>query len=73
MTDNKQKLEEYTALASLQDYLIIAQSITYVVRYSRVGEVWVRSYFGHPEASIDLAAIECRLPFAEIYAGVEFI
>ncbi|HKX28493.1 MAG TPA: Uma2 family endonuclease [Blastocatellia bacterium] len=73
LTDNKQKLEEYTALESLQDYLIIAQSIPYVVRYSRLGEGWVRSYFGHPEAVVDLPAIGVRLPFPEIYAGVEFI
>lgn|GEM_PF-2352530 len=73
LTDNKQKLEEYTALASLRDYLIIAQNIAYVVRYSRLGEGWVRSYFGHHEAVVDLPAIGCQLPFAEIYAGVGFV
>jgi Uma2 family endonuclease len=73
LTDNKQKLAEYTALPSLTDYLIIAQSIAYVVRYTRVGGQWIRTYFGHPDAVIDLPAIGCRLPFADIYAGVEFI
>lgn len=73
LTDNKQKLDEYTALASLQDYLIIAQSIAYVVRYTRSGGQWIRSPLGDAKSVIELPSLGCRLPFAEIYSGVEFI
>jgi Uma2 family endonuclease len=57
LTDNKQKLEEYTALPSLQEYLIIAQSIAYVVRYTRNLGQWIRSHLGEPESIIELPAL----------------
>jgi Uma2 family endonuclease len=71
--DNKQKRTEYTAILSMQDYLIIDQSICGVVKYSKQGEQWVRSYFPELTAIIELTAIGCRLPLADIYADVELI
>jgi Uma2 family endonuclease len=71
--DNKQRLKEYTAILSMQDYLIIDQSICGVVKYSKQGEQWVRSYFPELTAIIELTAIGCRLPLADIYADVELI
>jgi Uma2 family endonuclease len=71
--DNKQKRKEYTAIPSMQDYLIIDQSICGVVRYSKQGELWARSYYVDLAATIELAAIGCRLPLSDIYAEVELI
>jgi Uma2 family endonuclease len=71
--DNKQKRTEYTAISSMQDYLIINQSICGVVKYSKQGEQWVRSYFHELTVIIELTAIGCRLPLADIYTDVELI
>ena len=57
----------------MQDYLIIDQSICGVVRYSKQGEQWLRSYFPELAAVIELTAISCLLPLADIYADVELI
>jgi Uma2 family endonuclease len=71
--DNKQKLNEYTAIPSMHDYLIIDQSICGVVSYSKQGEQLARSYFSDLAATIELTAIGCRLPLADIYLEVELI
>jgi Uma2 family endonuclease len=73
LTDNKQKLNEYIAIASMQDYLIVAQTLPHVVRYSRSGEKWVKSNVTQPDSIIDLSTIKCRLPFAELYSEVDFL
>ena len=57
----------------MQDYLIIDQSICGVVRYSKQGEQWERSYFPELTAAIEFTAIGCRLPLSDIYVDVELI
>lgn len=73
--DRGEKFIRYrTYLASLQDYLVVAQDKPLIERYSRQENgLWVIAETVSDLAGvIDLPSINCAVPLAEIYEGVVF-
>jgi Uma2 family endonuclease len=70
--DRGGKFAHYRRLASLQEYVLIAQDHVSVERFVRRSEEWVLSEATEPDATISLAAIDCRLALADVYERVSF-
>ena len=71
--DRSKKFEHYRAIPSLREYVLVAQERAFVERLLRRDDgVWEFTEFRGLDASITLASIGVTLPFAEIYAKVEF-
>ena len=67
--DRRQKRLDYQQLASLKDYVLVAQDERLVEVYSRHGETWtVTTYRG--DESVVLPSIDVTLPLAIIYEDV---
>ncbi len=71
-TDRKDKLKEYTALPSLQYYLIVSQEEVFVEVYSRGEKGWIYKIYEDINADIPLPHLECALSVADIYENVVF-
>lgn len=68
--DHDDKLREYTALPSLQCYLIIDQTEPLVEVYQRTDSIWAYSYFTDLSASFTVASLGITLTLQTIYDGV---
>ena len=61
----------YRRLASLLDYLVVAQARTAVMLYSRQDDHrWLLTDVDDPQATLELPSIGCRLAVAEVYDKV---
>ena len=69
--DRGRKFAHYQRLASLQEYVLIAQDELRVERYRRRGDEWVLSVFTDVDDRLHLASIDCEIPLREIYDRVE--
>ena len=69
--DRTYKFDHYTHLASLTDYVLVAQDQVRVEHYVRHGDQWLRAVISDLSASIHLASMDCTLALAEIYLNVE--
>ena len=65
------KREQYQSIPSLQVYLVIDQFEAQVEVDSRHDNSWQTRRFAGLDAVIPLPALDCDLPLAEIYAGIE--
>ena len=70
--DRGEKLRFYQSIASLQMYLVIDQHQVYVELYERMDDGWHRREYCDLAATVPLRILNCDLPLAEIYAGIEF-
>ena len=70
--DRGEKLHYYQSIASLQIYLIIDQDRVHVELYERQDDGWQRREYHDLGATMPLRFLNCDLPLAEIYAGIEF-
>jgi Uma2 family endonuclease len=70
--DRGLKFGHYRRLASLREYVLVAQDRFLVERFTRQGEEWLLSELNSPEDVLRLASIGCEVPLREIYAKVEF-
>lgn len=71
--DRGRKFEQYRKIASLQEYLLIAQDEYLVERYVRQPDNdWLLSEFNRVEDVVHLASVKCDLALGEIYRKVEF-
>lgn len=69
--DRGAKFLHYRTLASLQDYLLVAQDVRRVEHYVRQdGNRWLLSEYLDPEAAIPLASIDCTLLVGDVYERV---
>lgn len=68
-----QKFAHYRQLASLQEYLLIAQDEARIERFLRQpsGE-WLLTIVEGVEASLHLPSVACTLALAEVYEEVDF-
>ena len=65
------KSEQYRTLATLTDYLLIAQDRVLVEHYSRQpGERWLLQAANRLQDSIAIASLGCELSLAEVYLNV---
>lgn len=73
LEDRNAKLEEYRALDSVQDYMLVSVDEPKVELFSRheAGKWWYSSVKGL-DASIELASIACTLALADMYEQVSF-
>src|SRR4051794_40999674 len=66
--DRGDKFEQYRTLASLQEYVLIAQDRYRVERFVRQADgQWLFSAANRLDQVVSLASIDCRLPLAEVY------
>lgn len=69
--DRGKKFDSYRRLPSVAAYLLIAQDERRVLLYTRQSQdQWLFAEFGDDDTVIDLPAIGCALPLADIYAKV---
>jgi Uma2 family endonuclease len=71
--DKSEKLEEYQALESLQEYIMIAQDQPKVVRYRRIGEKkWEEEIFDSLQETIKVTSLSIEINLQTIYEDVSF-
>lgn len=69
--DHNGKYHAYTALPSLQTYLIVEQAEARIYAYQRVSGGWVMTPYG-PGESVPLPCIGAELTLATAYEGVGY-
>ena len=70
--DKEAKRHAYQKLASVKEYLIVAQDAPHVTQYRRQGRRWVRQDSGDLKATLELTSINVHLLIGDIYAGIAF-
>ena len=71
--DRSTKLLDYQSIASLQDYLLIAQDQPVIEHYSRQADGrWLYQATRGLENSVEIPSIVCRLVLAEVYDRIIF-
>lgn len=70
--DRGRKFDHYRALASLQEYLLVTSKAAAVDQFVRQPDGrWLLTTYRGSGAVVNSAAIDCRLPLAEIYDKVD--
>jgi Uma2 family endonuclease len=70
--DRGRKFGHYRQLASLREYVLVAQDEVRVERFTRQGDDWVLSIFTSLDDTLRLTSIDCEIALREIYDKVEF-
>lgn len=71
--DRGSKFEHYRTLASLREYLLVAQEKPHVVHYVRQSDLtWLLAETHDSAATLRLPSIDCDLALSEVYAKVRF-
>ena len=68
--DRGKKFGHYRRIASLREYVLVAQDRVSVERYVRRGQDWVLTEWNSLDESLRLDSIEGEVPLREIYAKV---
>ena len=69
--DRGYKFAEYRKLESLQEYVLVSQQEARIEVFTRrAAGQWMMTEFVGPETEFRLDSLECRVPLAEIYAGL---
>jgi Uma2 family endonuclease len=71
--DRGEKFARYWRLASLTDYVLVAQDQMRVEHFTRQGDGWFVTAAGSPEDTIRLTALGAELTVRAIYENVEFL
>lgn len=69
--DRGEKFSQYRRLASLQEYVLIAQDRALVEHYRRRGDLWVIGDLRSLDDVLHLESIDCQIPLSETYYQVE--
>ena len=70
--DRGWKFEQYQTIASLTDYLLVAQDTPRIEHYQRQPDhSWIYTAENRLDGSITVASIGCELKLAEVYDKVE--
>jgi len=71
--DRGAKFGHYRQVASLQEYVLVAQDRPLIERYLRQqDDSWVLTVVNDLAKSFAFASVKAEVPLAEIYSGVEF-
>ena len=70
--DRVDKLAYYLDVPSTEAYLIVDQDRFRADLYTRAGDGWHVRVFNQAEDVIPLPVLECELPLAQVYRGIEF-
>jgi Uma2 family endonuclease len=68
--DRGGKFAHYRKIATLREYLLVAQDQPGIERYVRQGDVWILTEAVGLEASVPLESIDCVLSLREVYDKV---
>jgi Uma2 family endonuclease len=69
--DRGTKFTHYRTLSSLRDYVLVSQTQAQIEHYARQpDDTWVLRDLTHPDETLDLLSINCRLLLADIYRKV---
>jgi Uma2 family endonuclease len=68
--DRSGKFANYRKIASLREYLLVAQDQPRIERYARQGEAWLLTETEGLEAAVAIASIGCVLALREVYDRV---
>jgi Uma2 family endonuclease len=72
--DRGAKFDEYRSIATLREYLLVAQARNQVEHYVRQSDnQWLLTIYTEPHETIHLPSISCQLALAEIYAKLELL
>ena len=71
--DRGMKREFYQHMPSLRAYLIIDQQRVYAELYLRIDIGWHYQVFDSADAVIPLDFINCQLPLAQVYSGIDML
>ena len=70
--DRGRKAEQYRAIESLTDYLLVASDRIHVELLTRQeGGSWLMREFSRPDESIELQSIDCRIALATLYRKID--
>ena len=71
--DRGSKFESYRRIESLREYVLVAQDIQRIEKYSKQPDgTWIFSETSHVDGVVKLASIGCELALADIYDKVAF-
>lgn len=70
--DRGEKFAHYRRLASLTEYVLLAQDRARAERYVRQGEGWVLTEISEPDGVLPLDALGCAVALRELYERVAF-
>lgn len=66
------KLQAYTELRSVEEYLVVDSRRRYAIAYTRdAADRWVVSLRHQPDDTLPIASLQIDLPLSSIYAGVD--
>ncbi len=68
--DRGEKFRRYQQLASLREYVLVAQDNVHVAHHRRHGAQWILSHYRTLEEVLLLPSIGCEMPLSDIYARV---
>ena len=71
--DRGGKFEFYKQLASLQEYLLVAQDQIKVEHFSRHNSAWILTEYCSVEDVVLLSSIECELHLQEVYTRTQLV
>lgn len=70
--DRGEKFAHYRRLDSLQEYVLVAQSIRRIEHFQRAGDHWVLTEISDPEGELTLPSLGCTIKLSDIYDRVDF-
>ncbi len=70
--DRGEKFAHYRQLASLQEYVLVAQDQIRIEHYRRQDKQWIFTDIEEHDEILPLPSIQCELPLQEIYERVTF-
>jgi Uma2 family endonuclease len=71
--DRGDKFENFRTIASLSDYLLVAQHRIHVEHYVRqTGDTWLLSDYNRPDQVVDIQNWQCQLLLEDVYEKIEF-
>ena len=69
--DRRTKVPAYREMESVQEILLIDSEAAYAEIFRRQGGVWYSEIVRGRNADLNLSSVDLRLPFAELYEGIE--
>jgi Uma2 family endonuclease len=71
--DRGKKFQDYQSIPSLQEYVLIAQDRPHIDQFVRDTDgSWRLRMIDGIESDLQLASLDCRLPFRALFGGVKF-
>lgn len=70
--DRGKKFQHYRTVASLQEYILIAQDTNRIEHFGRQGNQWILTDAKTDDAVLTLPSIDCTLALVDVYEKVNF-